>query len=539
MLISSAFLSSTAWGTDQLQNPGAIEPPKTSPRPPRHVEQQKQAETREHASGTSVSARRRDRTDEAVNHENGSHAEPHSRHERRVHAKQHKQTEPAQSVSADSSESAANNTEPAGPFRAILTDVLPKEAPMAAEDAGNMANQPAAPAPKLPLAMGLPGTTASAIPANEAQAASQQAPDGSASQAAVKAAPQEQANERLDPSFAITKEPVATAASAGSPQTAKTPERGDVAFAARIAERPAQAAALTFHDAETVIAASRFEAPASGGQSGGGPHADPRGAGPAHQQVSAGVSAETATPPPAGGEPAAESNPQLPAVSESAGGRPGIVPTGSRAPVSASANMAAAAALPAAGPHGTVAAQNSIPGLAAAASGPTAAGGRNPEAKNAEGSAPQFIEPSNEEHAAESVRDISLRLTNKDQSSVQVRLSERAGELHVSVRTPDTGLTRGLRDGLSDLVGRLENSGYRAETWQPAGSGSFAGQDQSHDSSSRGGQQQNAGGSGSGTGQQQNARDQQQPDGQTPKWLSELESNFQRSDKTWLPSATR
>src|SRR5207249_2551082 len=68
---------------------------------------------------------------------------------------------------------------------------------------------------------------------------------------------------------------------------------------------------------------------------------------------------------------------------------------------------------------------------------------------------PQFLEPQNEpsQRAGDSVRDISLKLTNKDQSSVQVRLSERAGELHVSVRTPDAGLTRGLREGLSDLVG--------------------------------------------------------------------------------------
>jgi hypothetical protein len=149
------------------------------------------------------------------------------------------------------------------------------------------------------------------------------------------------------------------------------------------------------------------------------------------------------------------------------------------------------------------------------------------------------MEPQSEERATESVRDISLRLTDKDQGSVQVRLSERAGELHVSVRTPDAGLTRGLRDGLSDLVGRLENSGYRAETWQPAGGNASNPHDQSHDSSSRGGQQQSGGGSGSGSGHQDNARDQQERGGQTPKWVSELESNLKRSDKAWQPSATR
>ena len=41
-------------------------------------------------------------------------------------------------------------------------------------------------------------------------------------------------------------------------------------------------------------------------------------------------------------------------------------------------------------------------------------------------------------------RHLAAASPDKDQGSVQVRLSERAGELHVSVRTPDAGLTRGL-----------------------------------------------------------------------------------------------
>jgi hypothetical protein len=197
--------------------------------------------------------------------------------------------------------------------------------------------------------------------------------------------------------------------------------------------------------------------------------------------------------------------------------------------------------MPAAEARGAATAQNAIPGLPATASTSTAPqGARDAKAeKPAESDAPQLMEPQSEERTTESVRDISLRLTDKDQGSVQVRLSERAGELHVSVRTQDAGLTRGLRDGLSDLVGRLETSGYRAETWQPAGGNASNSHDQSHDSSSRGGQQQSGGGSGSGAGHQDNARDQQERGGQTPKWVSELESNLKRSDKAWQPSATR
>jgi TATA-binding protein-associated factor Taf7 len=112
--------------------------------------------------------------------------------------------------------------------------------------------------------------------------------------------------------------------------------------------------------------------------------------------------------------------------------------------------------------------------------------------------------------------------------------------LHVSVRTPDAGLTRGLREGLSDLVGRLEQSGYRAETWRPADNAS-TGQDQGRENPSQqhSSQQQNAGGSGTDSRQQQNSREQQQPGAHIPEWVGELESSLQRSNRTWLPSATR
>jgi hypothetical protein len=136
----------------------------------------------------------------------------------------------------------------------------------------------------------------------------------------------------------------------------------------------------------------------------------------------------------------------------------------------------------------------------------------------------QNVEAQNEpaEPTATAVRDISLNLSNKDQS-VQVRLSERGGELHVTVRTPDSTLTHGMREGLSDLVGRLERGGYRAETWQPGGSDA---RDRGHESSRRGfSQQQNAGGNGS--GRQRNSQDSES-ESETPKWIGELESSFQK-----------
>jgi hypothetical protein len=538
VLISSAFLSSATWRTDQLENPTAIQTPAPTP-VPRQTEQQKQTGTQDQTNGIPGRARRGDRTDEGAGHPDISHHEPRLRHDRRVHAKRHEETGRANPGSQERDNGSGQDTEPVRPFLAVLGDILPKAAPAAPDEAGSAASQAAGPSSKLPQTVALPGLTANPLP--DTQAANLPPVDGAVSTAPAKAGSPDQINERPDPSFAITREPIATAASASSGQTAapvKTTESGEVAFAARIAERPGQPAALTLRGADAAIAASRFEAEASGGQPGGGAHADPRGTAPAHQDTSSVPSAVTASQQEPDNQPAA--NPPAPAPPATAAQQAVPASSGWRAAATA-ANPAAISAMPAAGPRGGATAQNAIPGLPAAASTSSAPqGARDANAeKPAESDAPQLMEPQGEERATESVRDISLRLTDKDQGSVQVRLSERAGELHVSVRTPDAGLTRGLRDGLSDLVGRLENSGYRAETWQPAGGNASNSHDQSHDSSSRGGQQQSGGGSGSGAGHQDNARDQQERGGQTPKWVSELESNLKRSDKAWQPSATR
>ena len=165
----------------------------------------------------------------------------------------------------------------------------------------------------------------------------------------------------------------------------------------------------------------------------------------------------------------------------------------------------------------------------------TGRGATDPKPASEERAAPPF-EPQDDaaERAGEMVRAISLNLSSQDQS-VQVRLSERAGELHVTVRTPDAGLTHGLREGLSDLVGRLEHGGYRAEAWRPGGNDSS---DRGQDSPSRRGssQQQNDGSKGS--GQQENSQDSES-DAQTPQWMGELESSIQRSNSVWPASAIR
>jgi hypothetical protein len=61
---------------------------------------------------------------------------------------------------------------------------------------------------------------------------------------------------------------------------------------------------------------------------------------------------------------------------------------------------------------------------------------------------------------------MTLHLT-RDAQSVDIKLVDRGGELHVAVRSGDQNLTSELRASVRDLVGGLEKGGFHAETWQP------------------------------------------------------------------------
>jgi hypothetical protein len=65
-------------------------------------------------------------------------------------------------------------------------------------------------------------------------------------------------------------------------------------------------------------------------------------------------------------------------------------------------------------------------------------------------------------------RDIKLQLAGTGPQRVEVHLSERAGQVQVAVRTPDSHLAGTLRDNLPTLSARLAESGIRAETWHPS-----------------------------------------------------------------------
>jgi hypothetical protein len=65
------------------------------------------------------------------------------------------------------------------------------------------------------------------------------------------------------------------------------------------------------------------------------------------------------------------------------------------------------------------------------------------------------------------VRDMKFEVVGVDRR-VEVRVSERLGEMKMTVRTPDVNLATTLRENLPALSTRLAESGFKSETWHPA-----------------------------------------------------------------------
>jgi hypothetical protein len=86
--------------------------------------------------------------------------------------------------------------------------------------------------------------------------------------------------------------------------------------------------------------------------------------------------------------------------------------------------------------------------------------------------APVVIEPmAPPEATVASAPARELRLSVAQDSSsgsrLEVRVSERAGEIRVNVQSPDPNVRAAVRSELSSLVNRLEQAGYNAEVFQP------------------------------------------------------------------------
>ena len=124
------------------------------------------------------------------------------------------------------------------------------------------------------------------------------------------------------------------------------------------------------------------------------------------------------------------------------------------------------------------------------------------------------------------LKDLSVQVKQPNQESVELRVVEHEGEIHVAVRTGDADLAHGLRQGLPELVDHLDQGGFRSEAWRPSGVVSApepSSQAQSKSSESRNADSQSQ--SQSGWSQQDRGqRDHNQSN--RPQWVEELEGNL-------------
>ena len=68
---------------------------------------------------------------------------------------------------------------------------------------------------------------------------------------------------------------------------------------------------------------------------------------------------------------------------------------------------------------------------------------------------------------ADPVRNVLLQLKADDNRRVDVRLVERGGELHVSVKSADPALTQRLQDHMPELTSRLDEERFNHDVWMP------------------------------------------------------------------------
>ena len=129
------------------------------------------------------------------------------------------------------------------------------------------------------------------------------------------------------------------------------------------------------------------------------------------------------------------------------------------------------------------------------------------------------------------LKDISLQVNQPGRERVDVRVVQQGSEVRVSVHSGDAGLNTGLRQGLSELQSRLEETGYRSEMWRPGVAtapvaSTVSPQASSNHSRGGDGQPQQQGGS-----QQESGRRNPNSSNQ-PRWVEELESSFTAGEKS-------
>jgi hypothetical protein len=132
-------------------------------------------------------------------------------------------------------------------------------------------------------------------------------------------------------------------------------------------------------------------------------------------------------------------------------------------------------------------------------------------------------------------KDIAIQLQDPGGPRVDVELSDRAGTVHVVVRTPDDGLARDLRANLPDLAQKLNQQGTDGEAWNPVEMRNMAGEQQNP----RHAQEQSGGNSQfSSNGRDPGGRNREQEQRQDPDPEDEFEPSFSgvlTGVTTWQP----
>ena len=126
--------------------------------------------------------------------------------------------------------------------------------------------------------------------------------------------------------------------------------------------------------------------------------------------------------------------------------------------------------------------------------------------------------------APQPLNNILLQVNQSANEKVLVSLVQQSGELRLAVRTDDSELAQGLQQGLSDLVGKLQGTGYRADTWHPVQSQVAVAPTLESQNASN---QSHPGGSQSQPGwSQQDGGQQRQNQSNRPRWVEEMESSL-------------
>jgi hypothetical protein len=82
--------------------------------------------------------------------------------------------------------------------------------------------------------------------------------------------------------------------------------------------------------------------------------------------------------------------------------------------------------------------------------------------------APPQAAPPDPPKPQQPLRSMALEFTPDGATDIKVRLSERGGDVHISLHGTDPALAGRVREGVSDLVGSLSKAGYDAEAWTPS-----------------------------------------------------------------------